>query len=233
MDYTQISLDRSSTPPKIHPATKNYTCSCSTSSALTLSMMNPKLSTVSGRHLPQPASGRWSTFLLIHTGILLFLLYSHIALNSRYRAYYIYANIAALNHWRKKRGFSESIVQSNGQSKTHNSFIDTFVFRPHSGEAGDPEHVAVAFLTAQGISHGITLRHSPVLQYLYYLKQIGIAMSPISNNALFLEYEKNPLPNFFRVGLNVSLSTDDPLLFHFTRVSVSGNVIFCISKLPS
>lgn len=45
-----------------------------------------------------------------------------------------------------------------------------------------------------------------------------IAMSPLSNNALFLTYERNPLPNFFRTGLNVSLSTDDPLQFHFTKV---------------
>lgn len=44
-------------------------------------------------------------------------------------------------------------------------------------------------------------------------------MSPLSNNALFLTYERNPLPNFFRTGLNVSLSTDDPLQFHFTKVS--------------
>lgn len=45
-----------------------------------------------------------------------------------------------------------------------------------------------------------------------------IAMSPLSNNALFLTYERNPFPNFFRTGLNVSLSTDDPLQFHFTKV---------------
>ena len=57
----------------------------------------------------------------------------------------------------------------------------------------------------------------PALQYLFYLKQIGIAMSPLSNNALFLSYERNPLPSFFRTGLNVSLSTDDPLQFHFTK----------------
>ena len=44
-------------------------------------------------------------------------------------------------------------------------------------------------------------------------------MSPLSNNALFLTYERNPLPDFFKVGLNVSLSTDDPLQFHFTKVS--------------
>jgi hypothetical protein len=55
---------------------------------------------------------------------------------------------------------------------------------------------------------------------LFYLKQIGIAMSPLSNNALFLTYERNPLPDFFKTGLNVSLSTDDPLQFHFTKVSL-------------
>lgn len=43
-------------------------------------------------------------------------------------------------------------------------------------------------------------------------------MSPLSNNALFLTVERNPLPTFFQVGLNVSLSTDDPLQFHFTKV---------------
>lgn len=97
-------------------------------------------------------------------------------------------------------------------------FIDTFVFRPHCGEAGDTDHLTSAFLTAHSISHGILLRKVPALQYLFYLKQIGLAMSPLSNNALFLTYERNPLPDFFKVGLNVSLSTDDPLQFHFTKV---------------
>jgi AMP deaminase len=45
-------------------------------------------------------------------------------------------------------------------------------------------------------------------------------MSPLSNNALFLTYERNPLPDFFKAGLNVSLSTDDPLQFHFTKVQI-------------
>jgi len=58
------------------------------------------------------------------------------------------------------------------------------------------------------------------LQYLFYLKQIGVAMSPLSNNALFLTFERNPLPDFFKAGLNVSLSTDDPLQFHFTKVRI-------------
>ena len=58
----------------------------------------------------------------------------------------------------------------------------------------------------------------PALQYLYYLAQVGIAMSPLSNNHLFLDYHKNPLPEYFYRGLLVSLSTDDPLQFHYTKV---------------
>jgi hypothetical protein len=35
----------------------------------------------------------------------------------------------------------------------------------------------------------------------YYLAQIGLAMSPLSNNGLFLDYERNPFPVFFARGL--------------------------------
>ncbi|XP_047372131.1 AMP deaminase 3 isoform X4 [Sciurus carolinensis] len=61
------------------------------------------------------------------------------------------------------------------------------------------------------------LKYSPVLQYLYYLAQIPIAMSPLSNNSLFLEYSKNPLREFLHKGLHISLSTDDPMQFHYTK----------------
>lgn len=116
-----------------------------------------------------------------------------------YYLYYMYSNLCSLNNWREERGFN------------------TFVLRPHCGEAGDTDHLTAAFLTSYGISHGILLRKVPALQYLYYLAQIGIAMSPLSNNALFLTYERNPLPQFFQRGLNISISTDDPLQFHFTK----------------
>lgn len=42
-------------------------------------------------------------------------------------------------------------------------------------------------------------------------------MSPLSNNSLFLDYHRNPFPTFFLRGLNVSLSTDDPLQIHLTK----------------
>uniref|UniRef100_F6R4B7 AMP deaminase n=1 Tax=Monodelphis domestica TaxID=13616 RepID=F6R4B7_MONDO len=58
---------------------------------------------------------------------------------------------------------------------------------------------------------------TPVLQYLFFLAQIPIAMSPLSNNSLFLEYAKNPFLDFLQKGLMVSLSTDDPMQFHFTK----------------
>ncbi|XP_013422045.1 AMP deaminase 2 [Lingula anatina] len=116
-----------------------------------------------------------------------------------YYLYYMYANIVVLNHFRRERGFN------------------TFTLRPHSGEAGHVTHLVTAFMVAENISHGLLLRKVPVLQYLYYLAQVGIAMSPLSNNSLFLNYHRNPLPEYHARGLKVSLSTDDPLQFHYTK----------------
>jgi adenosine deaminase len=111
-------------------------------------------------------------------------------------------------HGESQRLAKISRVQSVTQFwKSLKLIADTFVLRPHCGEAGDPDHLSSAFLAAHSISHGILLRKVPALQYLFYLKQIGLAMSPLSNNALFLTYERNPFKDFFRTGLNVSLST--------------------------
>lgn len=116
-----------------------------------------------------------------------------------YWMYYLYVNLRALNALRRDRGFS------------------TFEFRPHCGEAGDISHLVAAYLTTRKINHGIQLRRSPTLQYLYYLSRVGIAVSPLSNNRLFLDFHKNPFPKYFKRGLDVSLSTDDPLMLHFTK----------------
>ncbi|XP_045912004.1 AMP deaminase 2 isoform X2 [Micropterus dolomieu] len=116
-----------------------------------------------------------------------------------YYLYYMYANMTVLNHLRKQRGFH------------------TLVLRPHCGEAGPIHHLVSGFMLSENISHGLLLRKAPVLQYVYYLAQIGIAMSPLSNNSLFLSYHRNPLPEYLSRGLMVSLSTDDPLQFHFTK----------------
>uniref|UniRef100_A0A6U0MEL2 AMP deaminase n=1 Tax=Prasinoderma coloniale TaxID=156133 RepID=A0A6U0MEL2_9VIRI len=116
-----------------------------------------------------------------------------------YYAYYIEANLHVLNDFRQSKG------------------LNTFAFRPHAGEAGDLDHLATSFLLAHNIAHGINLRKSPGLQYMFYLAQIGLCMSPLSNNSLFLDYHKNPLPTFLARGLFISLSSDDPLQIHLTK----------------
>jgi len=147
--------------------------------------------------------------------------------------YYIFANITSLNKLRASKG------------------LRTLDFRPHCGESGDVDHLAAAYLTAKHINHGINLQKSTPLQYLYYLSQIGCAVSPLSNNSLFLDYHKNPFPKyvtkktcdlkkklnsnlnlllfnrFFMRGLNVSLSTDDPLQFHYTEQPLVEEYAIC------
>eukprot|EP00484_Ammonia_sp_Unknown_P010444 CAMPEP_0197076868 /NCGR_PEP_ID=MMETSP1384-20130603/212326_1 /TAXON_ID=29189 /ORGANISM="Ammonia sp." /LENGTH=1122 /DNA_ID=CAMNT_0042515727 /DNA_START=113 /DNA_END=3482 /DNA_ORIENTATION=+ len=115
-----------------------------------------------------------------------------------YYMYYMWVNITKLNKLREERG------------------MNTFAFRPHSGEAGPVSHLASTFLLAHSINHGIRLNDSPVLQYLYYLEQIPISVAPLSNNILFKEHSENPFPSLFERGLNVALSTDDPLIIHFS-----------------
>ena len=126
-----------------------------------------------------------------------------------YYAYYFGANLFVLNKLRKERG------------------LNTIAFRPHCGEAGDLDHLASAFLLSDCINHGIRLADSPVLQYLYYLCQIGLSVSPLSNNALFLNIRRNPFPQFFARGLNVTLSTDDPLMFHYTDMPLIEEYSVC------
>lgn len=116
-----------------------------------------------------------------------------------YYLYYMWANIAKLNQLRRARG------------------MNVFTLRPHCGEAGHQDHILAGFMLAENISHGLTLKTIPTMQYLYYLTEMAINMSPLSNNQLFLRYNKNPFPTFFAQGLNINLSTDDPLLFHYTQ----------------
>ena len=94
--------------------------------------------------------------------------------------------------------------------------LNTIALRPHAGETGNPMHLASTYMLCESINHGINLDMQVSLQYLYYLDQIGLSISPLSNNFLFRKIAENPFQKFFRRGLNVTLSTDDPLLFHMS-----------------
>lgn len=115
-----------------------------------------------------------------------------------WQLYHLWANIEVVNQIRKAKG------------------LNTFDFRPHSGETGDPMHLAASYMLCRSINHGINLDNQVSLQYLYYLDQVGLSISPLSNNFLFRRIKHNPFLKLFQRGLNVTLSTDDPLLFHMS-----------------
>eukprot|EP01094_Clydonella_sp_ATCC50884_P001547 TRINITY_DN11159_c0_g1_i1.p1 TRINITY_DN11159_c0_g1~~TRINITY_DN11159_c0_g1_i1.p1 ORF type:complete len:1275 (+),score=439.06 TRINITY_DN11159_c0_g1_i1:252-4076(+) len=116
-----------------------------------------------------------------------------------FQMYYLWVNLLKLNIMRHAKG------------------MNTIALRPHCGESGSVNHLASAFMVAKSINHGINLEKSTPLQYLYYLEQVGMSVSPLSNNSLFLDYKRNPFFVMFRRGLNATLSTDDPLQFHYTN----------------
>mmetsp|Transcript_17157 Transcript_17157/g.37212 ORF Transcript_17157/g.37212 Transcript_17157/m.37212 type:complete len:884 (+) Transcript_17157:191-2842(+) len=115
-----------------------------------------------------------------------------------WQLYYLFANIEVLNRLREARG------------------LNTFSLRPHAGETGDPMHLAAAYMLCKSVNHGVNLDRQVSLQYLYYLDQVGLSVSPLSNNFLFRKIATSPFPKLFKRGLNVTISTDDPLLFHMS-----------------
>ena len=164
-----------------------------------------------------------------------------------YYTYYLYANLYTLNKFRcapvallcptlhdsdalGPEFAGPACCLRSPALRRESRGLNTFTFRPHCGEAGEIDHLASAFMACENVAHGIQLRKSPFLQYLYYLAQIGLCMSPLSNNSLFLDYHRNPFPTYFARGLSVSLSTDDPLQIHLTKeplveeYSVAANV---------
>jgi len=116
-----------------------------------------------------------------------------------YQLYHLYANLQVLNTLRSRQG------------------LNTVALRPHAGESGDCMHMASAYLLAQSVNHGIQLDKQVSLQYLFMLDQVGCSVSPMSNKFLFAKLQRNPFYELFQRGLNVTLSTDDPMLFHLSR----------------
>jgi AMP deaminase len=105
-----------------------------------------------------------------------------------YYAYYIYANLTVLNHFRKMRG------------------LTTFLFRPHSGEAGPIQHLVSAYLLAENISHGLLIRKVRTSKVL----KIGYIFD---RNAEFTSLER-----WIAVGLCSSCSSENPPMRIFKSV---------------
>lgn len=96
----------------------------------------------------------------------------------------------------------------------------------HAGEIGGPESVrdAVEVLGAERIGHGIAVMHDPALAESLITRRVVLENCPTSNlctGALAKQIgqpkaslQDHPLPKFLAQGLLVTLSTDDPGLFH-------------------
>ena len=96
----------------------------------------------------------------------------------------------------------------------------------HAGEVGGPEKIreAVELLDIERIGHGIAAIHDLSLMDLLADRRIPLEICPISNlktGALNRQLGRpdaavchHPLPQLFRHGIPVVLSTDDPAMFH-------------------
>ncbi len=106
----------------------------------------------------------------------------------------------------------------------------------HAGEIGGPDSVrdAVEILGAERIGHGIASAADPALMAILAERSIGLELCPTSNlctGALARHLGRpdarpdsgndarlalHPLPRLFRVGIPISVSTDDPAMFSTT-----------------
>jgi aminodeoxyfutalosine deaminase len=101
----------------------------------------------------------------------------------------------------------------------------------HAGEVGGPESVseAIDLLGAERIGHGIAVMRDAVLAESLATRRVVLENCPTSNlctGALARQTEKldaalkdHPLPAFIKRGLCVTLSTDDPGMFHTDLLS--------------
>jgi aminodeoxyfutalosine deaminase len=114
----------------------------------------------------------------------------------------------------------------------------------HAGEIGGPELVreAVEMLGAERIGHGIgVMRDERTMDFLA-ARGIPLEVCPTSNlrtGALARQigqptagYEQHPLPLFYRRGLSVTLSSDDPAMFE-TSVSREYALVHKMGLTPA
>ena len=96
----------------------------------------------------------------------------------------------------------------------------------HAGEIGGPEKIreAIEILGVERIGHGIAAIRDPALMEMLAERKIPLEICPASNlrtGALGVQIgkdeatmEEHPLAELVRRGVAVTLSTDDPAMFH-------------------
>lgn len=91
---------------------------------------------------------------------------------------------------------------------------------PHAGEIAGPESVwsAVRDLQADRIGHGVRSIEDPLLLAYLFERQIPLEVNPTSNVCLgvYRSLEQHPFIHLLRMGLCVTINSDDPPLFATT-----------------
>jgi len=84
----------------------------------------------------------------------------------------------------------------------------------HAGEMGPPSTVvdAIDVLKADRIGHGVAAIHDPALLERLVAEQVPLDVCPSSNVgiSLFPSLEAHPVAAFWRAGVNMTISSDDP-----------------------
>jgi adenosine deaminase len=93
---------------------------------------------------------------------------------------------------------------------------------PHAGETLGPSSIwgAVNALQADRIGHGVRAIEDPALLWLLAERQIPLEVNPISNVRLgiYPSVDLHPFPHLDRMGLLVTVNSDDPPLFNTSLV---------------
>jgi aminodeoxyfutalosine deaminase len=105
----------------------------------------------------------------------------------------------------------------------------------HAGEVGGPEKIreAIELLNVERIGHGIAAAQDAALMDLLVDRRIPLEICPQSNlctGALAKQLRlheahiaDHPLPQLWRYGIPIVLSTDDPAMFHTTLLAEYEN----------
>lgn len=99
----------------------------------------------------------------------------------------------------------------------------------HAGEMGPPQSIvdAIDVLHADRIGHGVAAIHEPALLERLVREQVALDVCPSSNVriGLFPSLEAHPVTAFWRAGVNMTISSDDPPFFHTTLTDELRHVV--------
>jgi adenosine deaminase len=95
-------------------------------------------------------------------------------------------------------------------------------FEVHAGEMGPPESIVASLdvLEADRIGHGVAAIRDPALLARLIRDQVVLDVCPSSNVgiSMYPTLEAHPMTAFWRAGVNMTISSDDPPFFRTTLV---------------